>query len=899
MRYSCRMLNVTAQRSPEGAKSYFAKSDYYSDGQELIGEWGGKGAVLAGLFGQVDKRAFDSLCDNINPITQEQLTPITRGGRRTGYDFTWSAPKSVSVVHALTGDERIVKAFRQSIKETMSEMEADMQARVRKEKQQYDRTTGNMLYAEFIHLTSRPVNGVPSPQLHSHCFAFNATYDAMESEWKAGQFGKIKGDGYYWQAVQQARFANRLQSLGYSIRKTKDAFEIEGISQPTLQKFSLRTSLIESVATKLGITDPKAKAKLAATTREAKLDAIPYSQLVKSWGDTLTSAEWDAVKGTRGEAKRVILKDKLHADYAVEHVFERKSVVDERRLLTLALRHGIGEVTPEGVRAETDRLGLLKREEKGKTLMTTKAILAEENRMLSFAVGGKNCCRPLVGNQPIEFKNTELDEQQRRAVELPLRSTDRVMIIRGRAGTGKTTLTTEAVAQIEVRGKPVVMVAPTTPAVGVLRKDGFSGADTLARLLVDTKMQERARGGYVFLDEAGLVGSKTMASLFSLASEIKARIVLLGDTAQLASVERGSPLHVLEDIGKVAIAEVTEIRRQRSQEYKDAVKLLAGGQVGEGLDKLEAMGRVKLLPVWDVHQPVAKDYADSIAGVPLADRQEKAIIVCPTHAEGEQITAAVRNELRARNMIGAHDQELRRLVPLQWSEAERGDRSRYAGDEVVQFHRNSKRFKAGERVSAATLLREPAIGNAANFATYSQSTIKLAAHDLIRTTAKGKTLDGQHTVGNGSVYAIKGFTPGGDIRLTNGWTLGKDFGHWNHAYVNTDYGAQGRTVEQVMVVASAQSYPAVNKRGFYVDVSRGRGSVTIYTDDKRALREAIGRSDPRLSATELARKPKPQLWRRMREAMARMQVAAMVAAKRQLHEFSNVKDREKEHAYAR
>jgi conjugative relaxase-like TrwC/TraI family protein len=281
------MLNVTPQRSPESAKAYFAKSDYYTEGQEIVGEWGGKGAVLVGLFGQVDKRAFDSLCDNLNPITHEPITPITRSGRRTGYDFTWSAPKSVSVVHAMTGDERIVKAFRESVKETMSEMEADMQTRVRKGKNEYDRTTGNMLWAEFIHLTSRPVNGVPCPQLHAHCFAFNASYDAIESEWKAGQFGKIKGDGYYWQAVQQARFANRLQSLGYSIHKTKDAFEIEGVSKETLQKFSLRTSLIERIAMKLGITDPKAKAKLAATTREAKLDEIPYPTLVKAWDEQL------------------------------------------------------------------------------------------------------------------------------------------------------------------------------------------------------------------------------------------------------------------------------------------------------------------------------------------------------------------------------------------------------------------------------------------------------------------------------------------------------------------------------------------------------------------------------------------------------------------------------------
>ena len=894
------MLNVTAQKSAQGAKDYFAKSDYYSEGQELIGHWGGKGAVLLGLSGEVQKLAFDRLCDNQHPESGEQLTALQRGNRRVGYDFTWSAPKSVSVMHALTGDDRIMQQFRESVRDTMTEMEAEVQTRVRKGKQQNDRTTGNMLWAEFVHLTSRPVGGLVCPQLHAHTFSLNACLDPVENKWKAAQFGKIKGDAYYWQAVQQARFANRLQSLGYSIRKTQHAFEIDGVPESALEKFSLRTGVIERAAEKLRITNPKIKAMLGATTREAKDTSIPYPDLIEMWDKWLSPVERQAILGVADGAipTRPALDDHAHVHFAAEHIFERSSVADERRLMTLALRHGIGEVTPEGVRSEVGKLGLLRREENGRTLVTTKAILAEEARMLNFATGGKNCCRPLVSDGQINFKNIDLDEQQRRAVELPLRSADRVMIIRGRAGTGKTTLTMEAVAQIEARGKPVVIVAPTTPAVGVLRSDGFNDADTLARLLVDGKMQERARGGFVFLDEAGLVGSKTMASLFDLADRIRARVVLLGDASQLSSVERGSPLRVLEHIGKVAMAEVTEIRRQRSPEYREAVKLLASGKAGEGLDKLDAMGRLKLLPVWDAYQPVAKDYVKHLAAATPASRQKKAIIISPTHKEGQQIITAVRDELRKKRMIGAEERELRRLVPLQWSEAERQDRGRYTGDEVVQFHRNSKRFKAGERVSAATLLQEPSVGNAAHFSAYAKSTVKLAKHDLVRATAKGKTLDGKHTVGNGSVYTVKGFSPAGDIMLTNGWVLAKDFGHLTHAYVSTDYGAQGRTVDHVMVVASAQSYPAVNKRGFYVDVSRGRGSVTIYTDDKRTLRSAVERCNPRLSATELAAKPMLQFWQRMEETLGRMRLAALVAAKTAAQEWSE-STQAREYAYER
>lgn len=891
------MLNVTAQKSAEGAKAYFARSDYYTEGAELVGHWGGKGAVLLGLSGEVQETAFHRLCDNLHPQTGEQLTKITRDNRRVGYDFTWSAPKTVSVVEALTGDDRITQAFRESIKETMSEMEAELETRVRKKGQDTTRNSGNWCYAEYIHKTSRPVKGVVAPQLHIHEFALNVTLDPIENQWKAAEFRRIKSEGYYWQAVQQARFANCLQALGYSIRRTKDAFEIAGIPQSVIEKYSLRKNLIERVAERLGITDPKIKAKLGATTREAKDHSVPYNDLLEVWDKWLTPNERQTILDVSDAAtpRSVVTDDWAHVQFAAEHVFERKSVVDERRLMTLALRHGCGEVTPEGVRMEVKKLRLLRREEKGKTLVTTREIRDEENRVLSFATAGKGTCRPLVSDESIPFKDQELDEQQRRAVELPLRSVDRAMIIKGKAGTGKSKLTAEVVAQIEARGKHVVMVAPTTPAVNVLRDDGFP-ADTLARLLVDSKMQESAERGFIILDEAGLVGSKSMSQLFAVAKGRHARVLLLGDTSQLASVERGAPLELLERTGKIAVAEVTEIRRQRSREYRDAVKLLAAGKAGEGLDKLDAMGRVKKMPLWDKFDEVAEEYADRIGEIEdkkdratLEKRMKQAAIICATHAEGAKVSEKVRDELRAREMIGEkdkEDREFRRLVPLQWSQAERGDRSRYDGTETVQFHRNSKKYKAGQRVSAAVLLEQPAIDNAGHFATYRETTIKLAKHDLIRTTAKGKTLDGKHTVGNGSVYMVEGFDRQGNIKLTNGWTLSKDHAHFNHAYVTTDFGAQGRTVEHVMVVVSRESYPAVTKRGFYVDVSRGRASATIYADDVRSLRQVIEQNRPRISATELAAKPRASRWRRMQETLARVRLNTLVAAKRSAQELA-------------
>jgi conjugative relaxase-like TrwC/TraI family protein len=172
------MLIVTPSTSSARAKRYFGESlkgdDYYIGGQEIAGQWFGKGAEQLGLTGRVDPERYFALCDNINPATGEQLTPRQKQNRRPMYDWTLSAPKAVSVLYELSGDERILGVFRQSVRDTMAEAEREMKTRVRKGDKDEDRVTGNLVGAEFVHFTARPVEGRSDPHLHAHCVVFNA-----------------------------------------------------------------------------------------------------------------------------------------------------------------------------------------------------------------------------------------------------------------------------------------------------------------------------------------------------------------------------------------------------------------------------------------------------------------------------------------------------------------------------------------------------------------------------------------------------------------------------------------------------------------------------------------------------------------------------------------------------
>src|ERR1700692_2427972 len=106
------MIRITQQNSAGDAKRYYATADYYSQGHEIVGRWGGKGAALLRLAVTVDKFSVVRLCDKLHPQTGEPLTVRTRAERTVGYDFTFSAPKSVSLLYALSGDQGILDALR-------------------------------------------------------------------------------------------------------------------------------------------------------------------------------------------------------------------------------------------------------------------------------------------------------------------------------------------------------------------------------------------------------------------------------------------------------------------------------------------------------------------------------------------------------------------------------------------------------------------------------------------------------------------------------------------------------------------------------------------------------------------------------------------------------------------
>ncbi|MCE0497397.1 MAG: AAA family ATPase [Methylacidiphilales bacterium] len=441
-----------------------------------------------------------------------------------------------------------------------------------------------------------------------------------------------------------------------------------------------------------------------------------------------------------------------------------------------------------------------------------------------------------------------------------------MIAIRGPAGAGKTTMMREAVPAIEAGGHKVFTFAPSAESSrGTLREEGFSNAQTVAHLLKNETLHPQLRGQVLWIDEAGLLSVRQMRGIFQLAEKQDCRVILSGDTAQHTSVERGDALRLLEKYAGLKPAQLTEIRRQRTEQYRAVVRDLANGDVWRGFEKLDQSGSIKELSEDERYRQLAQDYADAVS------RRKTAMVVSPTHAESEKVTTEIREELKQRGKLGTDDRKFTRLINQQWTEAQRGNPQSYRSGLVIQFHQNTPGITRGGRFTVSSAGQGGSVriqdahgrqhslplGQNARFQVYEAQTVALAPGDKVRITQNGFTFDGKHRLNNGAVYRVKDFTKTGDLKLTNGWVIGKNYGNLDHGYCQTSHVAQSKTVDRVFVAQSTASLAASSAEQFYVSVSRAKESVTVYTDDKARLAETIQSSGARVTAHELLKLPVP------------------------------------------
>lgn len=868
------MIRMIQSQTAARAKSYFndslLKSDYYVNDQELNGSFRGMVAQRIGIEGLVTKDVFHTLCENIHPKTGSSLTPRKTSNRTVGYDINFHCPKSVSVLHALTKDNHIMEAFHRSVLDTMTDIENDAQTRVRKNGKDENRPADGLVYADFIHQTARPVKGQkPDPHLHCHCFVFNVTWDNIEKQFKAGQFRNIKRDMPYYQALFHKRLADQLMKLGYKINPTKAAFEIKGVPENIIDLFSKRTNEIGQLAKDQNITDANALDKLGGRTRAKKDKGWTIPQLKAHWITQIkemgfSPALQKTILRRRKPIKGFLLHVKNALEYATKHHFERSSVVQERRLLESAIRYAIGSprLTIDKIRkAFAKDQKIIKSQEPDGVSCTTTEIIKEERAILKHVLESKGAITPHYLTAP----PLTLDGDQAEAVAHVLTTRDRVSIIMGRAGTGKTTLMKETVAKINAAGKAVTVVAPTAQASrGVLREEGFERAETVAKLLSDKSLQDNLRNQVLWVDEAGLLGTKDMLGLMTLAKAQNAQLILSGDSRQHSSVARGDALRFLHEVGGVTPVGVNKIHRQKSEQYRLAIEALSSGDAVNAYKMLDEMGAIVEVDPDNSTEALVDTYLKTVK------RKKSVLVVSPTHHQCGVVTDAVRKALKNTGQISRTDQTFSQLINLNLTEAEKTEAKSYRRGTMIRPKRKVSTLRTGQLYTISEIYKdrlvvldndliphEMPLAESERLEVYQKRDIALADGDKIQVTRNGKDTKNKQ-INNGQDLVITGFHKDGSIiaetaHAKTKYLLARDFGHIDHAYCVTSHASQGKTVDVVLISQPSTTFNASDLKQFYVSASRGRQDLKIFTDDVEGLLEHTSFLKTRKSALELLR----------------------------------------------
>lgn len=332
------MMSFSQVKSAGGAHDYYANKDNYYVLGSLEEHWFGKGAEELGLSGAIDKETFTNVLEGKLPDGSD-LTHMSgdQNKHRPGYDLTFSAPKSVSMMALIGGDKRLIEAHNQAVAVAMKEVEALASVRSMKDGKSQTVITGNLVVAMFNHDTSRDLD----PQLHTHAVVANATkhdgkWQALSSDTvgKTGFSETILANQIALGQIYRHALRPQVEAMGYELEEVgkHGMWEMKGV--PT-EVFSKRHQAIDEV---VGLdASQKSRSIAALDTRKAKVASDPAA-LVVDWRAQAKAAGFD-IDAYRQDAGtrtlRVPEPPKLEGDaqvLATEAVGKAISLLSDRQV---------------------------------------------------------------------------------------------------------------------------------------------------------------------------------------------------------------------------------------------------------------------------------------------------------------------------------------------------------------------------------------------------------------------------------------------------------------------------------------------------------------------------------------------------------------------------------------
>jgi conjugative relaxase-like TrwC/TraI family protein len=902
-------------------ENHLRANDYYSKGERVTGTWVGIGAEKLGLNGEVTPEQFEALRTNQNPLTGHKLTPRTKDTRdastrdaeiefrkkhhRAGteteieahrlkmgqlpnrvafYDFQCSAQKSVSIMGVLAGDDRLRDAHERASRAGLKELEKFASRQMNTATTRGSELTGNICGAAFTHDASRALD----PQIHTHFVLGNAT-QTESGKWFALHENAMLDAVRYAGKVYQNELAREVKALGYETQEVREkgeitGFEIKGVSRELCERFAKRREEIEREINKFekeqGREPTRAEVNaITRKTRPSELKDISTKEVRQIQFGQLSPEEWNQLQNVHAVARERVKRgvtlpagqEKVALKAAVDHLFERQSVLKQHQILAEALNQNLGSLDIARLTAQVDagKAGLLRLGNDSvqplRSAYATRQGLKSELWSVHFVNKTKGKFPAL--NPKFEPQG-KLSPEQRNAVKMVLNTTDQCCATRGAAGAGKTTTQREVRRGLEEAGHRVVAIAPTASAAKTLREEGFSQATTAADFIQNHSKFD-LHGAVVICDEAGLQSNRQGEELLRLAKQHEMRVIFVGDVRQHVSVEAGDFLRVLETHSRLSRWEVSEIQRQQHAGYKSAVGLLSSGAARDGMAALDKLGWVHEGQA-NYLKAAAAAYFHSTDGGKNLDR---CLVVSPTWEENRHLTHEIRSGLKERDLLPRDETPSTVHDSLRWTVQQRGNWRNYQIGQVVTFTKSVSGMKAGEsatieRVEKGKVMlsgdKALPLKNAASFDIGVTRPIGICPGDKILIRANQRTLG----LINGQVLTVGKIEADGTLHTREGATIPPGFKQWTHGYVVTSHKAQGRTCERVVVAAAR-----LDAKSAYVACSRGRELCSVHTPDKAALMSHLPEGNRRAALDVLAADPRTDLSIQLRSTAYRKIIA--------------------------
>jgi len=780
--------------------------DYYSGEGEAAGEWIGDAADRLGLEGEVTADQLTAMLTGRNPVDGEPLLGhqgVPGKGPVPGFDLTFSAPKSVSLLWALGGPVAALEvqaAHREAVVAALGYMQREA-CWTRRGAGGSEFVPGSgYLAAAYRHRSSR--NG--DPQLHTHVLVANAT-QGPDGRWTRLYHPAIYDHATTASYIYEAHLRHELsRRLGVEWQPTRKGIaEIAGFADEHLRAFSTRRAEILEAAG----ADASAASRQIATlaTRKPKDSDVSRSELLERW---CTRA--DEVGLDRETIERTFDPEAgLRPNAAVSRTVSTWQV---DRAVTAAASHfdrrdaiqAVADSLPQGATgAEVERLAdaflasdsvIQIGESRTGPRYTTRRIWELEREALA-AVERMRSQGPMPAGELVAARmiavHPTLKDDQREMVRRLLTNSEGAEIVIGEAGTGKTFAILAAAEGWAQAGIELRAAAPTWRAANVMRSDGLS-ATTVAGLLVELDRAEHEgndglpQGSVLLVDEAGMVDSATLARLVSHAERAQAKLVLVGDPEQLGEIEAGGLFRALAERGEPI--HLDEVIRHRHDLDRDAAKRIREGEGREALALYQSQERVTVAPnAEERREAMVGDWHEAF------ERGEDVVMVAKQNAEVARLNEIAREVRRQAGQLGRQEIEV-------------GEASFAVGDLVI------------------TRVNDP------RAEIFNRERWRIAEADAAERRMTLEGIDQAKAVEIGADY----------LAQTNSHS---DAPALEHAYAVTTYSAQGTTVDRAFVAAD----PSMDKQELYVAASRSREETYIYaTPEIQTHREEIAPESPYL-----------------------------------------------------